>query len=495
MDILAVSAELFPLVKTGGLADVAASLPKALKAFNIRVRTLVPGYPEVLNALADRTVVRSYNDLFGVAATLLSGTACGLELLVLDAPDFFDRPGNPYMDQEGRIYDDNWKRFAAFSRVACDIAKGAVIDWKPDIVHAHDWHSALSLVYLKYSSAAHVPRVITIHNLAFQGQFPARHFAELGLPEEAYSVDCLEYYGDLGYLKAGLMTAHLITVVSPTYAREIMSPAGGMGLEGVLNARHDDVVGIVNGIDMDVWDPSCDPYLEHCYSITTFQHRAQNRAKLLKSLGLPFTRRPVFASVNRLTWQKGMDILADVVDEIAGRGGLLIVHGQGDDGIEDQFREAARRYPEYVAVKIGYEERIAHLLHGGADAMLVPSRFEPCGLTQLYALRYGCVPIVSRTGGLSETIIDANDAALHARAATGIQFSPIDSDGLRQALRRAFTLFRHHRAWDRLRRQAMKADCSWQRSAQQYAELYDQLLQQQQARMTSNNQEMASLHL
>jgi len=173
-----------------------------------------------------------------------------------------------------------------------------------------------------------------------------------------------------------------------------------------------------------------------------------------------------------------MDILADVVVEIASRGGLLIVHGQGDAAIEDQFREAARRYPEYVAVKIGYEERIAHLLHGGADAMLVPSRFEPCGLTQLYALRYGCVPIVSRTGGLSETVIDANDAALHARAATGIQFSPIDSDGLRQALRRAFTLFRHHRAFDQLRRQAMKADCSWQRSAQQYAELYDRLSQQ-----------------
>ena len=274
MDILAVSAELFPLVKTGGLADVAASLPKALEAFNIRVRTLVPGYPEVLDALADRTVVRSYNDLFGVAATLLSGKACGLELLVLDAPDFFDRTGNPYMDQEGRNYDDNWKRFAAFSRVACDIAQGAVVDWKPDIVHTHDWHSALSLVYLKYSNAAHVPRVITIHNLAFQGQFPARHFAELGLPEEAYSVDCLEYYGDMGYLKAGLMTAHLITVVSPTYAREIMSPAGGMGLEGVLIARHDDVVGIVNGIDMEVWDPSSDPYLDHCYSIATFQYRA-----------------------------------------------------------------------------------------------------------------------------------------------------------------------------------------------------------------------------
>lgn len=485
MKTLSVTAELYPFAKTGGLADVISSLPRALEKFGVRTRTLIPGYPGVLGSMRYAAVVGTYSNLFGAPARLLMARMGGHDLLVLDAPAFFDRAGGLYNAADGSDYDDNWKRFAAFSWVAADIAQRGLNGWRPSLVHAHDWHAALSLAYLKYGDRPDIPRVLTLHNIAFQGQFPASCFGMLGLPDAAYCTGCLEYYGNLGYLKAGITSADAITVVSPTYAREIMSSEGGMGLEGVLNARHDDVVGIVNGIDLDVWNPSTDPYIDHHFSVRSPQRRIANKDKLLEVVGLPPGPGPVFASVNRLTWQKGMDILAGVVDEIVGRGGRLVVHGEGNAVIEQLFCRAALRYPRHVAVKIGYEEPLAHLIHAGADAMLVPSRFEPCGLTQLYALRYGCVPVVSRTGGLSETIIDANDAALHAKAATGIQFSPIDTTGLRHALHRGFRLYRHQRLWALLSRQAMKTDCSWERSAAQYAELYGRLVNAHQALQAS----------
>ncbi len=476
MRILSVTAEMYPFVKTGGLADVAGSLLKALEKFGVRARTIIPGYPSVFDAIKQATVVGSYANLFGTPARLLLARALGFDLLVVDAPAFFDRPGRPYHATDGMDHDDNWRRFAALSWVAADIAQRGIGDWRPSLVHAHDWHAALSLVYLRYGARPDIPRLLTLHNIAFQGRFPARCFGELGLPDDAYEVDCLEYYGDLNYLKAGILSADAISVVSPTYAREILSPQGGMGLEGVLNARVEDITGIINGIDMDVWNPVTDPYIEHHYSARSLQRRAGNRKNLLKKFGLEPRHGPVFSSVNRLTWQKGMDILADVVGDIVGRGGTLIVLGEGDAAIEQRFREIAKEYPRSVAVEIGYDESLAHQIHAGADAMLVPSRFEPCGLTQLYALHYGCIPIVSRTGGLSETIIDANDAALHARAATGIQFSPVEPVELRHALHRAFRIYRRERLWGQLCRQAMKTDCSWARSAAQYAELYGRLI-------------------
>lgn len=476
MQILAAAAEIYPFVKTGGLADVTGSLPKALEKFGVHTRTLVPGYPDVLRSLDSGTVLRTYESVFGAKARLLGAHVNGLDIIALDAPDLFFRAGGPYGPGGAQEYEDNWRRFAALSWIAADIAQNGADGWRPSLLHAHDWHSALSLVYLKYCGDVDIPRILTLHNLSFQGQFPAERFAELGLPASCYNVDCLEYYGDLSYLKAGLLSADAITVVSPTYAREILSPQNGMGLDGVLNLRQEDIVGIVNGIDMDIWDPSSDPHIVHRYSARTPLRRLPNRISLLKQVGLPSTRGLIFASVNRMTWQKGMDMLAAVVDEIVDRGGKLIVHGKGDEAIEQLFVRAAKRHPRHVAAVIGYNEALAHMIHAGADAMLVPSRFEPCGLTQLYALRYGCVPIVSRTGGLAETIIDANDAAVHARAATGIQFNPINVGGLRHALQRAFKLHRRHRGWERLCRQAMKADCSWERSAAQYVEVYGRLL-------------------
>jgi len=475
--ILSVTSEIFPLIKTGGLADVTGSLPKALKSYGAHIRTLVPGYPLLLTAVQDKQQVYYFPDLFGAPAQLLEGRHEGLDLLILDAPALYDRPGGPYVDQDGKDFADNWKRFAVLSYVASAIAGGLLPGWRPDLVHTHDWQTALTSVYMRYSgNASHVPSVLTIHNLAFQGQFPVSVVSQIGLPLETLSTDCLEYYGYVSYLKGGIQTATAITTVSPTYAREIVSTDLGMGLDGALSARPGALTGIVNGIDMDVWNPATDPYLPETYDYRRMRLRATNRAHLLDAFRLDHAAGPIFATVSRLTWQKGGDMLAEVAEEIAMVGGKLIVLGKGDEDIEMSLLATAGRYPGRIGVRIGYDEATAHLIHGGADVIIQPSRFEPCGLTQLYALRYGCVPVVSRTGGLSETIIDANDAAMSARVATGFQFHPATAENLRLAVRRALQAYGDPKKWARLQNQGMKANFSWERSAEQYAALYSRLL-------------------
>ncbi len=474
LQVLAVASEIYPLVKTGGLADVTGALPKALSRFGIETHTLVPGYPSLLALARLHPPLMAFDDLLGEAAMLRHLEIDGLSLFVLDAPTLFDREGGPYVDQHGTDHSDNWKRFAVLSLAAAEIAAGALPGWRPDLVHCHDWQAALTPVYMSHIGST-VPVVLTIHNLAFQGQYSSTLLPYIGLPPEAYSVDGLEYFGDISYLKGGLMMADHITAVSPTYAREILSPTFGMGLDGVLNARLDRLQGIVNGIDNDVWNPATDSYLPYRYDAKTIRNKKRNKALLLERFGLEAGDGPLFSAVTRLTWQKGMDMLAEVADEILYRGGRLIVLGQGDHDIEDALKSTAARFPGRMAVSVGYNEQTAHQIHGGSDAIIQPSRFEPCGLTQLYALRYGCVPVVSRTGGLSETIIDANDAALTARAATGFQFHPVRPEGLRHALRRAADAYEDRRQWARMQLQAMRADYSWDRSAENYADVYARL--------------------
>ncbi|MCF6367957.1 glycogen synthase GlgA [Rhizobium halophilum] len=475
MKVLSVASEIFPLVKTGGLADVTGSLPKALARCGVETATLLPGYPIVMEQLSNALPLLAFDDLLGEPASLLHVRVEGLNLFVLDAPALYDRAGGPYTDDTGKDHPDNWKRFAALSLAAAELAAGALPGWQPDLVHTHDWQTALTSVYMREMGLG-IPVVITVHNLAFQGQFSVQLLPFLGLRAELYSTDCLEYFGDISFLKGGLQTADAITTVSPTYAREILTPRFGMGLDGVLNERASILRGIVNGIDLDVWDPMTDPNLIANYDHSNLRLRSGNRAALLRKFELDDTDEgPVFSAVSRLTWQKGMDMLAEAADEIICNGGKLIVFGRGDHAIEQQLLEAASRYPSRMAVHIGYDEPTAHLIHGGSDAIVQPSRFEPCGLTQLYALRYGCVPVVSRTGGLSETIIDANDAAMSARVATGFQFHPVTTDGLRGALRRALQAYADPRQWPRLQNQGMKARFSWDRSAQQYAAVYASL--------------------
>lgn len=476
MEVLSVASEVFPLIKTGGLADVAGALPAALKPHGVRMRTLMPGYPIVMHKLKKPQKVGGFDNLFGYPASILAVDHEGLDLLILDAPELFDRDGGPYVDRQGLDYIDNFRRFAALSVAAAEIAGGLLPSWKPDLVHVHDWQAALTPVYMRFGPAHGMPVVLTIHNIAFQGQFGAEVFPELALPPEAFSISFVEYFGDVGFLKGGLQTANAITTVSPSYAQEILTPEFGMGFEGLLSARLSHLSGIVNGIDTDVWNPQTDTHIAANYGPTTLKKREINRKALSERFGFDNAPGPIFCVVSRLTWQKGMDVLAEVIDDIVDNGGKLAVLGSGDPSLESAFLTAAARHPGRVGMVTGYDEPLSHLMQAGADAIIVPSRFEPCGLTQLYGLRYGCVPIVAHTGGLADTIIDANEAALAARVATGFQFSPVSAASLRQALRRAFAAYRQPKVWARLQAQGMKSDVSWDLSAHRYADLYSSLL-------------------
>lgn len=476
MNILSVASEVFPLIKTGGLADVAGALPLALAGHGIRMRTLMPGYPVVMQRITAVETVATFDDLLGEPARILATTHEGIEILVLDAPGFFDRPGGPYTDATGKDFVDNWQRFAALSFAGAEIARGLLPDWRPDIVHAHDWQTAMTPVYMRYTGLQHIPSIVTVHNLAFQGQFGADIFTDLRLPPDAFTVDGLEYYGDVGFLKGGLRTAWSITTVSPTYAQEITTPEYGMGLEGLINARAPDLAGIVNGIDTMVWNPETDTHIARPFAPGSLKQRAVNRQAVAERFNLEQDDGPIFCVVSRLTWQKGIDIIAEVADWIVQQGGKLVVLGSGDQGLEGALLAAASRHRGRVGIVIGYNEPLSHLMQAGADAILIPSRFEPCGLTQLYGLRYGCIPVVARTGGLADTVIDANEAALSARVATGFQFTPINAEGLRQALRRVFKAWHEPKVWARIQNQGMKSDVSWENSAARYAALYSSLL-------------------
>ena len=476
MQVLAVTPEIFPLIKTGGLADVTGALPVALARQGVATRTLVPGYPEVLKAVGKCTSLRRYPSLHGGEVTILAAKAAGLDLLVLDAPHLFDRVGGPYGDTTGADWPDNWRRFAALSLAGSDIAAGAISGYAPDLVHAHDWQAALTLAYMRYGAAAATPSVMTVHNLAFQGRFGAGIFGELGLPAAAMSLDGVEYYGGVGYLKAGLQAASAITTVSPTYAQEIGTPAFGMGLDGLVSLRAADLHGIVNGIDVDIWNPQTDAHLKARYSQKTLKSRAANKKAVEERFGLVHDDSPIFCVVSRLTWQKGIDLLVGVVDEVVATGARLAILGSGDAALEGALLAAAARHSGRVGAVIGYDEGLSHLMQGGCDAILIPSRFEPCGLTQLYGLRYGCVPIVARTGGLADTVIDANEAALSAGVATGFQFEPSNGASLLHAVQRAAAVYADRAAWASIQRQGMKSDVSWDRSAAKYAELYRSLV-------------------
>ncbi|HEX8446382.1 MAG TPA: glycogen synthase GlgA [Sphingomonas sp.] len=476
LQLLSVASELYPLVKTGGLADVAGALPAALAGEGVRVTTLVPGYPAVLAALQDRVAVLDRPMLMGGAATVWRGTAAGIDLLVLDAAHLYDRPGNPYLASDGQDWPDNAARFAALARIAADIAVGAIADYVPDVVQVHDWQAALVPAYLHYGRVPHPPVVLTIHNLAFQGRFPAYRLGEIGLPAAAYALDGVEYYGDIGYLKAGILFADHITTVSPTYATEIMTVAGGMGLDGLLSGRAADVTGILNGIDTYVWNPATDPRIAQTFDAATIARRAANKAAVQRVFGLAEDADALLIGVvSRLTDQKGIDLILAALPDLLAAGGQLALLGSGDAVLEDAFLLSAARHPDRIGCRIGYDEDLAHGIQAGADALLVPSRFEPCGLTQLCALRYGAVPIVAWVGGLADTVIHANPVAIDRGAATGIQFPPASLAALRAALAQAGQLFADGAPWQQMQANAMDTDVSWSAPAKRYAALFRRL--------------------
>ena len=470
LKVLSVASEVFPLVKTGGLADVAGALPGALAREDVAMRTLVPGYPALLAKLDQPEVAHTYATLFGGPARVLATRTADLDLFVLDAPHLFGRPGNPYLGPDGLDWPDNAQRFAALSRVGADIGRGAIASFAPDIVHAHDWQAALALAYLHYDGGRRPGAIITVHNLAFQGHFPATMLAALQLPPQAMALNGVEYFGGVGFLKAGLQFADRITTVSPTYAREIMTPESGMALDGLLRLRASVVSGIVNGIDVDVWNPAKDPLLPQAYSSLRIDMRPRNKYALQQRMAInPSVDSPLFGVVSRLSSQKGLDLLLAALPTILASGGQLALLGSGEKALEDGFAAAARAHQGSVGCVFAYDEEISHLMQAGSDFIVVPSRFEPCGLTQLYALRYGATPIVARVGGLADTVIDANEAALGAGVATGIQFYPPTLEQLTEALRRAFVFHRNMETMRRLRLNGMRADVSWRGPAKKYA--------------------------
>lgn len=477
IEVLAIASELYPLVKTGGLADVTGALPAALKPLGVRVRTLLPGYPAVLAGIAGARSVRLLPDLFGGPARLLSGAVNGLELYVLDAPHLYDRPGGPYAGPDGRDFTDNALRFAALARAGASIGQGLIPRYRPQVVHTHDWQAGLTAAYLQYDAGPRPGTVCTIHNLAFQGQFDRRLLAALGLPAASFTPDGVEYYGDIGFLKAGVRLADRITTVSPTYAAEICTPERGMGMDGLLHGRADRLSGILNGIDTTTWDPAHDPLISAPYSADDLDARAANKAALQTRLGLtPDPRAPLFGVVSRLSWQKGLDLLLATLPMLMAEGAQLALLGSGEPALEQGFRAAAAAYPGRVGCVFAYDEPLAHQIQAGVDALVVPSRFEPCGLTQLCALRYGAVPLVARVGGLADTVIDATPMALASGAATGVQFAPVETPMLENAIRRTLELYRAPEAWRRLQLNGMATDVSWTQSARRYAQLYAGLL-------------------
>jgi starch synthase len=493
IDILSVVSEAYPLVKTGGLADVVGALPAALAAEGVRVRTLVPGYPAVLAALPEPAAVHGLAELYGGTARLLAGTVAGLDLLVLDVPHLYDRPGGPYLGLDGQDWPDNGLRFAALARVAAEIGTGGLAEggpgglaedgaaglagWSPDIVHAHDWQAGLVPAYLHYRGAARPRSVLTVHNLAFPGKFPPEMLTALDLPQAAMGIDGIEFYGMISMLKAGLRFADRVTTVSPTYAAEIQTEAEGMGFDGVLRSRGRAVCGILNGIDDHAWNPQTDAHLTAPFAPGRWAARAANKAALQESLGLePDPQALLFGVVSRLTWQKGLDLLLDSVPALLAEGAQLALLGAGDPVLEAGFRALRDANPRHVGCVIGYSESLAHQMQAGADALLVPSRFEPCGLTQLYALRYGAIPVVSRVGGLSDTVIDANPMAIGAGVATGVQFGPPGVETLVAAIARTAALYRDRPVWRRMQLNAMQADVSWRGPARRYAALYREML-------------------
>jgi starch synthase len=469
MNVLFAASECAPFVKTGGLADVVGALPRALAQAGVAARVLLPLYPAMRALPAEQVGTVE-------GAPLMAARAEGQDLLLLDAPAHFDRPGGPYIDGAGRDWADNAQRFAALSRAAAHVAREGVGGWRPDILHVHDWQTGLAPVYLKAMGGG-PPCMMTIHNIAYQGRFGGAIAADLGLPAWGYSPDGYEFWGDVGFLKGGLAMADRITTVSATYARELAHPAFGMGLEGVIAARRSVLDGVLNGIDEDEWNPNADPHLPRPFGARTLARRKDNRAALAKRFALDAPdRAPIFGVVSRLTPQKGLDLLLAALPRLLGRGAALAVIGTGDAGLEAAFRAASTAHAGRVGAVIGYNEPLAHLLQAGVDSLLVPSRFEPCGLTQLYALRYGAVPLVARTGGLADTVIDANPVAVDAGCATGFVHAPGDAAALADAIDRACDAYADPGLWSKLQRNGMKTEVGWARSAARYADLYREML-------------------
>jgi starch synthase len=474
--ILFAASELYPLAKTGGLADACAALPAALAGLGADIRVMLPGYVSALDTAEDKRCLLQ----LGEGASLLLGRTpdSGLPVYLLDWPELFRRDGGPYQDNDRRDWPDNLRRFAAFCQVAARLALGGDGQgWQPDIVHAHDWHAGLLPALLALHDGPRPRTVFTIHNLAFQGNFPLDTAHALGLPDPLLGADGAEFYGQFSCLKAGIRYADRLTTVSPTYAREIMTPEYGAGMDGLLRARAGDLVGILNGIDNVLWNPGADANLPAPYDADDLAGKQTAKAAVQQELGLdPDAAGPLVVGVNRLTHQKMADVVLAALPDLLEQGAQVVLHGEGDPELEAAFRAAGAGHGTRLAVRIGYEEKLAHRLHAAADLALTPSRFEPCGLTTMYAMRYGALPVTRPVGGLADTVVDADDTERTGAAGTGFTFDAPTPVALAGCLRRAEARYREPAAWQRLQRNAMRRNFGWGLSARRYLALYGGLV-------------------
>ena len=483
MRVLHVCTEIYPVLKTGGLADVTGALPLALARLGCDTRMLVPGFPLFQEQLTDQKLIFELPPRFSAyAIRLFSGSLPnnGLKTYFIDAPGLFDRPGNPYTNAAHQDYFDNYRRFALLCWISARLAEGMDPSWTPEVVHAHDWHAGLTPAYLKASEFWNQRKlagsIFTVHNLAYQGNFPGHTFGEIDLPPHFFGVDGVEFHSQLSFLKAGLMYADKITTVSPSYAREILRPEQSCGLDGVLQKRVSDLYGILNGVDTDVWNPANDTAITVPYDALSLSEKRKCKAALQEEAGLLVQDdAPLFSIVSRLAVQKGLDLVLDSLPEILRRGGQLIILGSGDVSMESAFRNAAYANPQAVSIQIGYDERKSHRIMAGSDVILMPSRYEPCGLTQLYGLRYGTLPLVHRIGGLADTVVNCSDENMSNGTATGFTFDGFYYDAFMQTIYRAFDLFGRRSEWQKLQESAMRQQFSWDTAAKQFLPLYEQV--------------------
>lgn len=484
--VLHCAAEFFPFVKTGGLADVAAALPQAQRLLGCDTRIVLPGAPALMQALQTPSLLVDVGNVFGCGRLKIwQGTLAGTEqpVVVVDAPMFFDRPGGPYQDEAGQDWPDNAQRFALLGWVAAQLAGGRLDpNWQPDVLHAHDWHSALSLAYAAAHGVKQVARIFTIHNLSYQGLFSLSDHALIGLSSRWLTPQTLEFHGQLSFMKAGLTLADRITTVSPTYAQEILHAERGEGLQGVLRQRASHLVGILNGMDTQVWNPATDPWIAHRFDVGDLSGKALCQRATLEAAGLEPGDGPLMVCVGRLSTQKGVDLLLQCLPELVSMGYRIIIQGSGDPTLEAAVRAEAQLLSGRVQAYVGYDEARAHQLMAAADVVVVPSRFEPCGLTQLYGMRYGALPLVRRTGGLADTVGDVLELSEPVHRGAGFVFEALTAQSLLQAASRAAQMFQGNpEAWRRWVRHVMQLDHGWQRPAEHYVRLYEEVIAQRAA--------------
>ncbi len=484
MKILFASSEAHPLIKTGGLADVSGSLPRAILNQRQDIRLIIPAYRQVLQQ-ASRLELVAHLELPDVdePVRILCGHLPGskVTLYLVDSPAHFDREGNPYTMDDGDPWPDNAERFSIFCRAIYAVAVDAAgLGWRADIVHCNDWQTGLVPPMLAETPAAPAS-IFTIHNLAYQGQFDWDTFESLRLPPHWWSMEAMEFHDHFSFIKGGLVFADWLTTVSPTYAQEIRTRAFGCGLEGLLNHRKENLTGILNGVDYTIWNPGGDPQIPVPYNRRSLFHKAENKRALQERFGLPVNdSAPLFAIISRLVNQKGIDLVLDILPDLILQGAQLVVLGSGDKLLEAALRKAGKQNPENIGLHIGYDEPLAHHIEAGADIFLMPSRFEPCGLNQIYSLRYGTVPIVRQTGGLADTVIDTAAETLANKTATGFCFDIPSADALWGAVERALHHYREPEVWRQLVETGMRQDFSWRRSAERYIELYERVLTRRQ---------------